>query len=247
MDELRRFLEGLARSGYLDRNLIIVFSDHGEWFVTRPGANLVGLHGVQLEPRGLRIAAIVLLPGKDPSNTSSTLPGTFAVSDLGRLASEFMSRLSSNRPTPLLDYVERGRPLPRRLVFARSVGRPYLGEGVFGGRRTFRMTAWGRETAFWPDGRTRLTSAGLAMLDATADVGWTDGRSLIVLSPLETGGHVAEWYQDTLPVRREYVAAGLVGAPVDNVPTRAALAARTFEDPHGDKLRACPVDGGHRR
>ncbi|HEX7940863.1 MAG TPA: hypothetical protein VF488_03630, partial [Gemmatimonadaceae bacterium] len=190
---LQDFLVGLDRAGYRRNTLIILFSDHGELFLD---SSAVGVHGTVLEPTGTQVAVLVLLPSQGGNEPLRVVRGTFPLAEMGRLAQEFMTRSSTGRaPSGLLDTLERGLPLPRRMISVQSVGRPEFDGRLFGERRTFKWSVLQDQIHFWPHGRISLSAQALDAMFETADVGSTDGNTLVVCSPMGDGTDLLERYE----------------------------------------------------
>lgn len=191
--DLQDFLVGLDRAGYRRNTLIILFSDHGELFLD---SSAVGVHGTVLEPTGTQVAVLVLLPSQGGNEPLRVVRGTFPLAEMGRLAQEFMTRSSTGRtPSGLLDTLERGLPLPRRMISVRSVGRPEFDGHLFGERRTFKWSVLQDQIHFWPHGRISLSAQALDAMFETVDVGSTDGNTLVVCSPMGDGTDLLERYE----------------------------------------------------
>lgn len=248
--DLRDFLEKLDRAGYRRNTLIILFSDHGELFLD---SSAVGVHGTVLDPTGTQVAVLVLLPRQGGSEPLRVVRGTFPLAEMARLAQEFMARSSSGGERGgLLDSLERGLPLPRRMVAARSVGRPEFDGHLFGDRRTFKWSVLQDQIHFWPRGRISLSTQAIHAMFETADVGATDGNTLVACAPMRDGTDMLERYEGQTLIQALRVAADRGDAPdAPDVACRRRLveAIRVAEKPPGSLAAADsvpPSDGSAR-
>lgn len=222
IEQTAAFIDALERAGHRRRSLIVVFTDHGELFLSDSTRNLPGLHGLLLEPLSTHVGALVLLPTDNPTvhpaaGGPRTIRGTMAVEDLAALVTEFVAaqstagnaatryaaELRANAPNGgWLSTIASGGTLPRRIIPVRSGGRPTLGDDrVYGGRRTFKSEDMQQAVQLWPDGRITLSRDGVSLLDHTSDTGWTDGHWLVAYAPLATGGFLAQCFRGQELVR----------------------------------------------
>jgi arylsulfatase A-like enzyme len=120
--QLRELIEHLRDSGLWDSSLVIVTSDHGEFF----GEHDLVFHGRELYEAGVKIPLMVKYPGGEPRGRHGEPVG-----------------LEDIVPT-ILDVV--GRPIPKRMggvPIGAARTAPTVAENHFGFKIDFKDTGWG--------------------------------------------------------------------------------------------------------
>lgn len=195
IDDVVELLLGLDRGGYREHDLIVVFSDHGDFF-PETGVNIADLHGMQLEPGSSQVGVLVLLP-RATHGGHARVPGTFPIRRVGELALAHLGRdVAPAAQVALLDSVAQGLPFATRAVPARSYARLDVGvQEASAGRRVFSWNDVGRGFTLWPDGRVSITPAAYRRMTETADFGYTDGERLVACSPMADGTLLIQRYE----------------------------------------------------
>jgi hypothetical protein len=215
VEEASDFVAALTAAGHREHTLIVLFTDHGELFYPDATRNLPGLHGMELEPHGVEVGVVALLPTHDRTAAGPapaavahdglvTIRGPLALQQLGEIVTDFATgaaRAGAGRGQ-WMHSMARGEALPARSIPARSVGRPPLGDSALAKGRAM-LTESDRNGAahLWPDGRITLTPRAVELVHSTSDVGWTDGRRLVSYSTLMRGGHLVQCYDEGRLVR----------------------------------------------